>query len=969
MMSVSQISAGAASTGYYKAEGYYLNDEDAARAASRWFGRAAEAHGLSGQVDDSRFADLLEGRPPNGQDRIGRIVDGERISRPGVDLTFSAPKSVSILALVHGDARVVDLHDRAVAAAMAHAERHVVQTRRQVNGAIEVVTGGGIVAGLFRHDTSRALDPQLHTHAVVANMVEGTDGRFTALRNDSLFRSRALLTEIYRTELARGLTALGYSVERDARGSPEVAGIDRATIEAFSKRRQQIEAALEARGEKVTGRSAARAALATRAAKHHGLDRDELRATWRAEAAALGLTRDRMDRFVAEAQERASRPAPRRVADWTPAAKDARIALEKAISHVAETRSVYGRGDLAAAALRFSETAGPHHIEAEIDRALGRGALYSVGSRDRALLTDRETLGEERALHRAVRASARSGRVDPAGLGARLTGAPRIRPAELDRRLDRTALTDGQKEAIRVALTGPGRFAGVQGLAGTGKTFMLEKLAAYAARAGFAVEAYAPSNRAVAELDRVLPGARTLQGLLTAQAVHPTAGDKSRTILLLDEASMVDTRMMRAFVDYAVRSDAARVVLVGDRKQLDAARAGAPFAALQRAGLPLAVMDDIQRQRDPETRAAVNFAVRGEIRAAFEKIADRIDASDAAAARLAEAWLALPRDERARTGIVALTNAARAAINAHIRAGLRAAGDVGKAEVTRPGLAPLNLTRAEAGDANSYRVGDAVLALHSIAAAGLQKGTLYEVAGRDSGANRLTLQGPDGARHEVALGQVSAAARGLVAFERREETVARGDRVVFRLNDRDAGIRNGDRGIVLAVNPEKTVVALDGGTLARLDAAGLASQGMELAYASTAHGFQGATVDRIMVLMYGTERLADQKSFYVALSRARDEVRLFTDDPEKLADRIERTTGEKPDALKAFVESWREREEARERSRDSDKAERDRNEREDRREAPEREKDRGQDGRREAPEDRIAALTREIDRARDFEWG
>jgi conjugative relaxase-like TrwC/TraI family protein len=441
MMSVSQISAGAASTGYYKAEGYYLNDEDAALAASRWFGRAAEAHGLSGQVDDSRFADLLEGRPPNGQDRIGRIVDGERVSRPGVDLTFSAPKSVSILALVHGDARVVDLHDRAVAAAMAHAERHVVQTRRQVNGAIEVVTGGGIVAGLFRHDTSRALDPQLHTHAVVANMVEGTDGRFTALRNDSLFRSRALLTEIYRTELARGLTALGYSVERDARGSPEVAGIDRATIEAFSKRRQQIEAALEARGERVTGRSAARAALATRAARHHGLDRDELRATWRAEAAALGLTRDRMDRFVAEAQERASRPAPRQVADWTPAAKDARIALEKAISHVAETRSVYGRGDLAAAALRFSETAGPHHIEAEIDRALGRGALYSVGSRDRALLTDRETLGEERALHRGgarqrpLRAGRSRGSWRQAHRGA-AHPARRARPATRPHRAD-----------------------------------------------------------------------------------------------------------------------------------------------------------------------------------------------------------------------------------------------------------------------------------------------------------------------------------------------------------------------------------------------------------------------------------------------------------------------------------------------------------------------------------------------------
>jgi conjugative relaxase-like TrwC/TraI family protein len=294
MMSATVVSGGAASSGYYNIEGYYAAESPEAQAAAEWFGKGASELGLAGAIDDTVFASMLEGQTyeKDGDSvkpgrLMGRYVDGERQHRPGLDLTFSAPKSLSVAALVYGDDRLIAAHDKAVRAAMDYVEKELVQTRRASNGIVETETGGKIIAGLFRHDTSRLLDPQLHTHAVVANMVRNNDGSTTALHNDLIFRTQKLGSEIYRNDLAREVRGLGYTVERSGKDQLiEIKEVPRDLVDQFSKRRAEIEAALSDRGIEASAKTAELAALATRAAKHNDVDRGELLSAWQKEAAA-----------------------------------------------------------------------------------------------------------------------------------------------------------------------------------------------------------------------------------------------------------------------------------------------------------------------------------------------------------------------------------------------------------------------------------------------------------------------------------------------------------------------------------------------------------------------------------------------------------------------------------------------------------------------------------------------------------
>ncbi|MCY4407453.1 MAG: relaxase domain-containing protein [Rhodospirillaceae bacterium] len=296
MLSIGALSSAAQGASYYEHDGYYAKDDPEHRDASAWAGRGAEELGLKGPVGAETFRAVLEGRVPDGSDtRLGRRgKDGEIAHRPGRDLTFSAPKSVSIAALVGGDRRIVDAHDRAVAATLAWVERNAAETRMKDPDTGRMVRAGNqkIVAATFRHDTSRNLDPQLHTHSVVVNMVKGEDGKWRSMANESLYANQKLIGMLYRSELAAGLGKLGYGIEKThADGRFEIAGVSREAVEAFSSRRAEIEAAMEARGLGASADNpgiAERAALMTRA-KKRDIDRDELSGVWQKQAADLGL--------------------------------------------------------------------------------------------------------------------------------------------------------------------------------------------------------------------------------------------------------------------------------------------------------------------------------------------------------------------------------------------------------------------------------------------------------------------------------------------------------------------------------------------------------------------------------------------------------------------------------------------------------------------------------------------------------
>ena len=195
-------------------------------------GSGAGELGLEGPVDPDVFRTVLEGRVPDGSGRqLGRKgKDGEIAHRPGRDLTLSAPKSVSIAALVGGDGRVVDAHDRAVTRTLAWFEKNVAETRMKDPETGRVVRTGDqkTVVATFRHDTSRNLDPALHTHSVIANMMKGADGKWRSMSNERLYESKMLLGAMYRSELAAGLSRVGYGIEKThADGRFEIAGVSR----------------------------------------------------------------------------------------------------------------------------------------------------------------------------------------------------------------------------------------------------------------------------------------------------------------------------------------------------------------------------------------------------------------------------------------------------------------------------------------------------------------------------------------------------------------------------------------------------------------------------------------------------------------------------------------------------------------------------------------------------------------------
>ena len=288
---VRSLTSSSSTAEYFHEEGgYYVTvggDREAARAkaeehrqASAWHGRAAAAVGLEAgrKVAAGAFERILQGHVPGTDIRLGRKRDGRHEHRPGFDITFSAPKSVSLAALLpttrhpRGDRAVLRCHDEAVRAALDWIEETMLQTRGwdPETRRRPRVKGHGLAAALFRHVASRDLDPQLHTHAVVANMTRDGEGRWKSIEPTLLHRNARLIGAYYRNELSRRLIERGYSVVPAMAGrlqSFEIAGYDKALRDAFSTRRRAILAWIDGKGWERGEAEAQIAALATRKPK------------------------------------------------------------------------------------------------------------------------------------------------------------------------------------------------------------------------------------------------------------------------------------------------------------------------------------------------------------------------------------------------------------------------------------------------------------------------------------------------------------------------------------------------------------------------------------------------------------------------------------------------------------------------------------------------------------------------------
>ena len=922
--SIGGIASASQGVSYYERDGYYAADDPAHREASAWTGRGAGALGLSGPVDPDAFRKVLEGRVPDGSgQRLGRRRNGELVHRPGRDLTLSAPKSVSLAALVGGDERVVAAHDRAVKRTLGWVENHVAETRLRDLRTGRMVRAGGqdMVVATFRHDTSRNLDPQLHTHAVLANMLKGGDGKWRTMANENLYASQKLIGAIYRVELAREVKRLGYGIEKThADGRFEISGVSREVIEAFSTRRAAIVAAMNARGlgdTESNPRLAERAALMTRAHKRD-VDHDGLRAHWERQAQELGfdakgLVRSAPERSALAGGEMEPGVSAATGPDGTAVSRGngigpftgaAREAVAWAVAHLSEREAVFSRTDLLAAALAWepgSVTVGD--AERALGELLGNGTLHAANhpvpgeslTTDKAVADERETV----ALM----------------TGGQGRGKAPMRARRVDKLLRNGPLTEGQKAAVKLILSEKDRVVGVQGYAGTGKTRMLNRARALLEKKGFELKGLAPSASAAQTLAAeanietetlqrfLLRNAGVAEGRLTKKGAKTMRAAFRRTVLVVDEGSLASTVQARNLLRIAREIRLPKVVLVGDGKQLDAVDAGKPFVQLQQAGMRTATMDRIMRQKDADLREAVEASLRGDIRKAFQKLGSNIEEvnPDNLAGAAAARWLRLSPEERERTGLMAPSHKLRVAINDIVRERLIREGQVGGKAVETERLVSRGYTNAEKALAGNYGAGDAVGFHRPYKRLGVEKGDELRVLRVDQDAGAVSLERGDGTTVEWMPGRLAARSGGVEVYRTEKLELRRGDKIRWTRNDRSLGLVNSQTAEVTGVgNGAVTFRLEDGGTL-ELNESDSQLRHIDRAWASTVHAFQGRTVDTVIAAMEAQHpHLTTQKSFYVEISRARHRAELVTDNRKALGEHLESATGERVAALESL---------------------------------------------------------------------
>ncbi|MFO0849832.1 MAG: MobF family relaxase [Gemmataceae bacterium] len=835
MLRITQQQSATAAKRYYSTADYYTEGQEL---VGRWGGRAAEQLGLAGEVGQVAFEHLCDnlhpdtGRPLTARTRSDRTV--------GYDFTFSVPKSVSLLYARTRDAEILGAFREAVSETMAEIEAEM-KARVRKGGRDEDRQTGNMVWAEFTHTTARPVDgvpdPQLHAHCFAFNATyDGRErqwkaGQFRGLKADAPYFQAA-----FRVRLAEKLQDLGFGVERK-RDDFELAGVTPAVIKRFSRRTGVIEQTAAERGITDPDRKAELGAE-TRERKADTLAWPELQATWDDR-----LTAD--ERHALDGVYCRANPPPRQ-------AGGEGAAVDHAVTHSFTREAVVPERKLLTEALRR----GVGSVTLDGVRAeLARRPLVRAVRDGKVVTTSPDMLAWERRLIAAARDG--RGRHRPLGNPAR--------PCSRD------WFNAGQKRAVAHVLGSRDFVTLVRGAAGTGKTTLEQEIGEALVQAGRPVAAVAQTTDAA---DLLRNEARLADAATVARFVRDTnAQDAVRGgVILLDEASQVGTKDMLHLFDLAKRLDA-RLVLVGDRRQHRSVSAGEPLRLLeQRAGLPVAEVTEILRQSGDYKRAAQALA-DGRTADGFAEL-DRLgwvrEVPDAERYRvLAAAYLAATREvkangERKTALVVSPTHAEAARITGNVRAALKAEGKL-RGERVLPVWLPAHLTDAEKADATNYERGD-MIRFHQNA------------PGHPSGS-RVVLGGPA----SVPVGHADR----FEAYRPAELRLAAGDRVRVTVNgktkDGRHALKNGSLHTVRGFTPQGDVV-LDNKWVVARDFGHLAH-----GYVVTSHASQGRTVDKVFIGQ-GSESFpaTNRRSFYVPVTRGREQAVVFTDDKAALLKAAER---------------------------------------------------------------------------------
>ena len=822
----------------------------------QWIGEGVWKLGLhEGQnVTREEFMALCDNLNPSTSKLLTQRLKAAGERRVFFDFTCSAPKSVSIMAVTMNDSRIMEAHQEAAKLAAKELE-HFAGTRIRKNGADDDRNTGNVVGACFVHNSSRALDPQLHTHFVLFNATwDKTESRWKALQTSEMFAASHYVTEVYRNDLRRRLHDMGYSTRKTANGF-EIEGVAPKIITRFSKRAQERDvmvAKLEQElGRKLSKNEVSHAVHKTRSRKLKGISSEDVR---KRQLDQIGL----LEKMSLQRVRRDANGSPKRFEDYA----NMQVALSHASAHVFERNSVAPERELLHAAL----VKGCGQLELDdLKKQLRRDSDFVRVGGD---YSTRQILQTELALIQIMD-----------------SGKDAVPALNKNYRAPSTLGVD-QQRAVELILHSPDQFTGLRGLAGTGKTKTLRALHNGMATAGFTAVFCAPTAAAADVLRKDgFESATTLQKLLMDSASQWV---NHRTVIVLDEAGAVGLEDMKKVFDLA-RDLGARLVLSGDTGQHSAVPRGDALRILeQHSRYSFGQLSTIRRQLRADYLEVVELAANQKPEAALQRLEQMNAVTEGACARppgdtspnlyalAADAYL--QSVNKGKTALlVSPTWSEIEAVTEHVRNALKAQARLSVTEHPVTALDSLSWTEAQKRNVHQYEPGQKILFLRD--GHGFAKNQTAEVVDEAGPRpNTLRVKKEDGTMVDFNPAKISA--NSVDVCLARELKVSRGDKLLLQANDRSHRLVNGQ-----IVEVDK----IENGQIHLADGRTLPPEYRRFChgYAVTSHAAQGKTVDDVFLVASSKSFAAvNREQFYVSISRGREHCHVFTDDRELLQRRV-----------------------------------------------------------------------------------
>jgi conjugative relaxase-like TrwC/TraI family protein len=863
---------------------YYMQGQ---QVRGQWYGKGAADLGLSGVANVEQFERLCDNlHPQTGQrltmrqktTRSNVDADGAEHERANrrvfYDFTISPPKSVSIAALVGNDRRIVEAHERAVTMALEQLQAFA-STRVRKDGQSTDRTTGNIVAATFRHDTSRALDPHLHTHCIVFNATyDSVECRWKALQNHDMLVAQKFIENVYYHELARSLQEFGYEVGSRNFGDFQIKGISKELRDLFSKRHRQIDEKtrelLACQPEKADRNIAAireHIAHKERDRKMPEIGLSRLQAHWDGQMTSEQL---KSLRNLIHAQ-----PTSR---------EDAKMVAGRAVAwaeeHLFDRRSVVNDHELWRHALGYAT--GQNVTLKDIQTVTGKRD-YIRDEKHPGKVTTREHLQREWEIVEMVH-----------------KGLRRHHSFRSDYRCANPSLDAEQRLAVERILVCSGFVAVFRGGAGTGKSYTLREVEKALKETGRAVRVIAPQRQQVMDLEK-----DGFQNVETVCAFLAQGHLEAHSVIIVDEAGQIGGKQMHTLLEFALANES-RVILSGDTRQHGAVEAADALRAIEKySGVRPIELTTIRRQ-NPELaktieerewikqyRQAVAEAHDGKFAESFNRL-DRQGAIIQCGLadqhqKLAEHYLALAKDFHSTVVVSQSWNEIHQ-VNEQIRQALKGEKLVGETDKILTTFQPVDMTGAQKRDQRSYDENSVLVFNRNVR--GCKAG---EAARLQAITETNVVVENEGRRVSIPFKHLDR----ITVCQTKKLALASGDRLLLKANGRsedDRKLANGELVTINEIHEDGRIALADGRVLSPH------FRQFVRGYAVTSYASQGKSVDHVLFSDSAVKAATNQRQWYVTISRGRKGVQIFTADKIQLRQNVLRS-GDRELALDIAKES------------------------------------------------------------------